>query len=230
MKACLLIHGFTGSPFEIKPLAEALSQQGYVVETPVLAGHGMDEDLLDVCWTDWIRSAENALKPMLGKYEEINVVGFSMGTLIAAYLSTQYPVTKLVLLSPAIYFINYRQLFENMSVAIKNKFEGSISEELKFYMQKATNTPLRSVIDFRRLTKHLTPYVEQITVPTLILHGKMDALVEADSAQQAYEVIKSEDKKLIFLEKSQHIMCHGEESGLINQYVIDFFQQNELSQ
>ena len=228
MKACLLIHGFTGSPFEIEPLAEALRQQGYVVVAPVLAGHGVDEDLLDVCWTDWIRSAENALKPMLGKYEEIHIVGFSMGTLIAAYLSTQYPITKLVLLSPAIYFINYRQLFENMSIAIKNKFQGSISEEFKRYMQKATNTPLRSVIDFRRLAKHLTPYLEQITVPTLILQGKKDVLVEPDSAERAYDVIQSQDKKLIFLENSQHIMCHGEESELVNQYVIDFFQQNEL--
>ncbi|WP_176719876.1 alpha/beta hydrolase [Desulfuribacillus alkaliarsenatis] len=224
MKACLLIHGFTGSPYEIEPLAEALRQEGYAVEMPILAGHGHDEDLQDVCWTDWISSAEQALKPMVGKYEEINIVGFSMGSLIATYLSTQYPVARLVLLSPAIYYINYRQLFENMSVAIKKRFKDSLSDEFKQYVAKATNTPLRSVIDFRRLTQQLSPYLEQVSVPTLILQGKKDMLVEPDSARHAYEAIKSPDKKLLFLENSPHIMCRGEEHELVNEYVIDFLK------
>lgn len=228
MKACLIIHGFTGSPYEIEPLTEALRKQGYVVETPFLAGHGLDEDLQDVCWTDWIRSAEEALKPMIGKYEELHVIGFSMGSLIAAYLTTKYPVNKLILLSPAIYYINYNQLFENMAAAIKKKFAGSVSDDFKRYVAKATNTPLRSVIDFRRLTQQLTPYLQKITVPTLILQGKKDILVEPESADHAYNEIQSDNKKLLFLENSPHIMCHGDESELVNQYVLEFLDGTEL--
>ncbi|OEH86826.1 hypothetical protein BHU72_00735 [Desulfuribacillus stibiiarsenatis] len=226
MKACLLIHGFTGSPFEIEPLAEALRQQGYIVETPVLAGHGHDEDLQDVYWTDWIQSAEDALREMIERYETVYLIGFSMGALISAYLSTKYPVKKLVLLSPAIYCINYKQLFCTMSEAIKKKFAGDkiegLASELKKYLQKATNTPIRSVIHFRQLAEQLTPSFAYVTAPTLIIQGHKDVIVEPSSATKAYETIQSVDKKLVFLDLSPHIVCHGEESELVNQHVIEF--------
>ena len=227
LKACLLIHGFTGSPYEIEPLTKALQAQGYAVEVPVLAGHGCDEDLQDVCWTDWIASAENALQTMVGKYEEIYVIGFSMGSLIAAYLSTKYPVAKLVLLSPAIFYINYRQLFSNMSEAIKKKFIDSISQEFRVYIEKATNTPLRSVVDFRRLSQQLTPFLSKIEIPTLILQGKKDVVVKPESGEHVFQEIKSPYKKLIFLDQSPHIMCHGEESKAVNRYVIEFLQTDQ---
>ncbi len=36
----LLVHGFTGSPASMKPWAQALADQGYAVEVPLLPGHG----------------------------------------------------------------------------------------------------------------------------------------------------------------------------------------------
>lgn len=227
MKLCLIIHGFTGSPFEVKPLKEALLEAGYQVETPVLAGHGEDDELMDVCWTDWVRSAEDSLKEVLAKHpaEDVIVIGFSMGSLIAAYLVTQYQVSKLVMLSPAIHLINYRQLFENMSAGLKHKLKDTESEDLKRYLEKATNTPIRSVMDFRRLTLHLTPSIKEVDVPTLIIHGEKDLLVKPKSAQEAFDDLKTKDKKLIFLPESPHILCHGEESDQVNQHVISFLSE-----
>lgn len=224
MKACLLVHGFTGSPYEIQPLAEALRRHDYVVELPVLAGHGIDEDLQDVYWTDWIDSAETVLQKMVGEYEEINIIGFSMGSLIATYLSTVYPVAKLVLISPAIYYIQYRQLFENMSKAIRDKFMESLDDDVKEYIRHTTNTPMKSIIGFHSLSKELTPYLAKVTVPTLILQGRQDLVVDPESAKRAYDMIETQEKQLLFLDKSPHIMCYGEESEDVNQFVVDFLQ------
>jgi alpha-beta hydrolase superfamily lysophospholipase len=38
--ACLLIHGFTGTPWDVRPLGEALSAAGISVQAPRLPGHG----------------------------------------------------------------------------------------------------------------------------------------------------------------------------------------------
>src|SRR5580704_15003176 len=36
----LVLHGFTGSPFSMRPLADKLAEAGYAVELPRLPGHG----------------------------------------------------------------------------------------------------------------------------------------------------------------------------------------------
>src|SRR5215470_1737870 len=38
--ACLVIHGFTGTPWDVRPLGEALSRAGIAVQAPRLPGHG----------------------------------------------------------------------------------------------------------------------------------------------------------------------------------------------
>ena len=38
--AALCLHGFTGTPYEVAPLARALAAAGFAVSAPLLAGHG----------------------------------------------------------------------------------------------------------------------------------------------------------------------------------------------
>ena len=50
----LVLHGFTGSPHSMRPLAECLANRGYSVELPLLPGHGTAlEDLVPTRWSDW---------------------------------------------------------------------------------------------------------------------------------------------------------------------------------
>src|SRR3954471_2522919 len=61
-RGVLCLHGITGTPFEIRPLAEALGRRGWTVAAPTLAGHGGTlRDLANTTWHDWLASAEAAL-------------------------------------------------------------------------------------------------------------------------------------------------------------------------
>src|SRR3954469_8291096 len=61
-RGVLCLHGITGTPFEIRPLAEALGRRGCTVAAPTLAGHGGTlANLARSNWHDWLRSAEEAL-------------------------------------------------------------------------------------------------------------------------------------------------------------------------
>jgi esterase/lipase len=54
-RGVLCLHGFTGTPFEVRPLAEALAGRGFTVIAPVLAGHcGTVADLACTRWPDWL--------------------------------------------------------------------------------------------------------------------------------------------------------------------------------
>ncbi|MCE7738270.1 MAG: hypothetical protein KAU62_02590 [Candidatus Heimdallarchaeota archaeon] len=71
----LLIHGFTGAHFEMKPLAEFLEKQGYAVENITLSGHETTiKELNKNNWTDWINYAQTKLNSLKEKYERLTSI------------------------------------------------------------------------------------------------------------------------------------------------------------
>ncbi len=101
----LILHGLTGSPWEVRPLAEACAQMGFSVAMPLLPGHGTRvEDLERSRWPDWLDAARAALDWLATGCDRVHVVGMSMGALLALELEragTPVPLRSLLLLAPA---------------------------------------------------------------------------------------------------------------------------------
>ncbi len=100
--SCLLLHGFTGTTAELWPLGAALGQADYLVEAPLLPGHGMGApDLLVAGREAWRSAAEAAL---LSLPPPVRIAGLSMGALLATCLAAKHRdrVARLVLLAPAV--------------------------------------------------------------------------------------------------------------------------------
>src|SRR6185436_14261402 len=92
-RGVLCLHGFTGTPFEVRPLAEALAGRGYTVVAPVLAGHcGTIDELACTGWPDWLASANDALDELLRTATgPVAVAGFSLGGLLSLRLARTRP-------------------------------------------------------------------------------------------------------------------------------------------
>src|SRR5690606_22181155 len=102
----LLLHGFTGGPFEIETLAQKLQLNGWETNIPLLPGNFTNRDFYNVKYRDWIAAAEQAAERMLLKTEQFDLVGFSMGGLLGAYIANRYPVRRLVLLNAAVFYFS----------------------------------------------------------------------------------------------------------------------------
>ena len=100
--ACLLIHGFTGSPWELRPLGEALAKAGFRAKAIRLPGHALSpEAMLGVSEVDWREAVERAFTTLGGRRRF--VVGLSMGALLAIDLAARHTeVAGLALLAPAV--------------------------------------------------------------------------------------------------------------------------------
>ncbi len=225
MKGCMLIHGFTGSPREIKPLADYFREHTeWKVYTPTLAGHGNEHSLEETTWQDWIRSAEQALQTAVRECDEVYLIGFSMGGLIAGHLSSRYPVSKLILLSPAVYAPHTQQLVRELSGVAKGFFneEAYARQSLQRYRKKWTSTPIKAVVNFRRLVRQLKPSLKDIRVPLLIIHGEKDHVAHPKGAKYLYQCVQSSEKELLLLKDSKHIVCHDCEREILFEKVSQF--------
>lgn len=89
--ACLLIHGFSGSPPEMREMGEVLAAHGIRVYGVLLTGHGGDpEELVRSGRKQWIASAEAGLR-QLERYPSVFIAGLSMGGVLSLLLAEHHP-------------------------------------------------------------------------------------------------------------------------------------------
>ena len=97
----LLIHGFLGTPDEMRPVADLLIEMGWTVSVPLLPGHGADLDtLFDIDRTIWLDTVRAAYGDLAATVSPCLLIGNSMGAAIAAALAPELNPTGLVLFSP----------------------------------------------------------------------------------------------------------------------------------
>ena len=83
-RGVLVVHGFTGTPFEMRPLAEALGNKGLTVTAPLLPGHGTTPGhLAKTGWRDWLGAVLFELDRLSERCSQVAVVGQSLGGLLA---------------------------------------------------------------------------------------------------------------------------------------------------
>ncbi len=211
----------------MEPLVHYLTAHtDWEIAVPTLPGHGDELKLKGIEYNKWIEHAEEELKRLIERCDKVYVIGFSMGGLIASYLTVHYPVDKLILLSAAAYYVNPKQLFFDLKDMAKDAFRGSLSDNELFvrYKRKISATPITATLQFRRLVAHIRPILNRVTVPTLIAQGESDGVVPPRSARYLYNNIGSSAKKLIFLRESKHLICHCEERDELFREVLNFLK------
>lgn len=110
----LLIHGFMGTPEEMRPLANALSARGYQTVAPLLPGFGRELNRInDVGHDDWIGAASREWDSLHSAGRANLLIGHSMGGAIAMEIAARRPPDKLILLAPL-----WRMMGGNWSVAL----------------------------------------------------------------------------------------------------------------
>lgn len=99
--AALLLHGFPGTPAEMRPFADLLSSRGWAVAAPLLPGFGADLGKLPrISYQAWLHVARAELRALRSEYEQVIVVGNSMGGALAVRLAAENTVDGLILIAP----------------------------------------------------------------------------------------------------------------------------------
>lgn len=105
----LLIHGFTATSAEIRPLGRVLHEHGYTVAGPLLPGHfTRPEDLNRVRWQDWVATAEAAYAQIACRCTRVIVGGESTGGLLTLYLASEHPEIAAVMAYAPALRLNFR--------------------------------------------------------------------------------------------------------------------------
>lgn len=205
----LLIHGFTGSPGEMRPFAEYLAGQGYSVEVPILSGHCTSvHEMNDTTYSDWVQSAYDAYNVLAIRTERVIVVGHSMGGLIAFYLANRYHVAGIISMCTPMYLASMGARFVPLISWIYpvHKSSRPRNDDILQYLGGYSEVPLRAVRSLNRLIRFVRDELHEIHIPVLVQQARKDLTVKPESATYIYEHIDSEVKQIKWYERSGHML------------------------
>jgi carboxylesterase len=234
--ACLLIHGFTGSPKEMRGMGEYLHQHGYTCLGVRLAGHATDpEDMIRSRWTDWTASVEDGYHLLYGVNPHIFLVGLSMGGILSLLMSTRLDVKGVVAMSaparvPEDYPIWLMQLISGF-VKYRPKtdekpgsswFDQTAWQEHVAYPQN----PVRSAAELKKLILAMRAALPQVKVPVLLMHSRDETYVLPENMEEIYSALaNASDKTKLYITGSGHVLTRDARRQQVFQSALEFIRR-----
>lgn len=213
----LLLHGFGDTPQTLRLLAQELHASGYDVVAPLLPGHGRNvESFMRSRRGDWLACARVEFARMRATHQSVSLAGLSMGGALAAILAAETPDTPaLVLMAPYLDMTPRAKLaaatqwvWNGAAGARKSNSPGSIldpAERAKSLGYGGVYSG-RLLYELWRLGAMARRSLALVTAPTLLIQSRTDPRVASSVAENAFAAIGAEEKKLLWVEGSGHVI------------------------
>ena len=230
-KGVMIIHGFSSTTHEIAPLAHFLAEKGFRISAKNLPGHATTvEDCNATKYTNWLNAVEQNLAELSNDCDKLYVVGLSMGGILGLYLSTLFPIDKLVIAAPVISFKNPFQV--NVLIPLLNRI---IVKQKKNKHPSGYNTikkysgydayPLIALNQFRKMNSFVSKRLHRVKCPLLYVHSENDKVSLSKNIDIIMNKVKSKDKqKLIVKKASHHLFYDNPDLNLIFNTIYKFLK------
>ncbi len=225
-RAVLMLHGFTGNSADVRMMGRYLQEQGYTCHAPQYKGHGVPpEELVHTGPTDWWKDVEegyNKLKEM--GYEEIAVVGLSLGGVFSLKLGYTVPVKGIVPMCAPMDMKDEETMFEGVLAYAREykKYERKSPEQIEEEMEAFKETPMNTLGELRDLIYDVRENIDMIYAPAFVVQARHDEMINTDSANVIHNNIESDEKSLKWYENSTHAITLGKEKEELHKDVLDF--------
>ncbi|ATY10780.1 esterase [Amycolatopsis sp. AA4] len=231
----LLCHGFTATPAGMRAWGEHLAAEGFAVRCPLLPGHGTHwRELNRTTWQDWYATVREALLALRAECDQVFVGGMSMGGTLTLRLAEEFgaDISGLVLVNPSVTRLSLdAKVLPLLSRvvpsirAIGNDIAKPGEVELAY-----PRTPVRAAASLARLWKIVRADLPKVTQPVLLLHSRVDHVVEPENSQIVLDSISSTDVTEVVLENSFHVATQDHDAELIFSRSVDFARKLRAGQ
>lgn len=244
-RAIILIHGYLTDVRDFGRLYDYLPFYDEVRAVKI-PGHndGASYDEFNV--PDTFYAVIDAYNELHGKYDSVDVLGFSMGGALACWLAARCNVDKVVLLSPANKYLNFQMPINTFKYYGKfvrdyRAADGDIKDKLAAVregMHPYKENVSTSLKILRHTGRHVTPHTygvfrriiqiandmldkkDSLPNPALVLWGQLDELVPYKSIE--YVLSKFVNARKVVFDEVGHAMLYTNFDHLIIREIVSF--------
>jgi len=226
-RGVLVLHGFTGNPQSMRPLALSLAAEGFTVDLPLLPGHGTAiEDMIPTRWSDYAETAEAAYRDLARRCEAVALVALSMGGTLACWLAEHHSeVAGMVLVNP---FVeppadSFRDVLRGildsgteLAPGVGSDIAREGSTELAYL-----GTPIAAALSLFDGIDAVAARLDHVTCPVLVLSSREDHVVPPSSGDLLVAKVSGPIER-VWLEHSYHVATLDHDAALVVSRTVAF--------
>jgi len=236
----LLIHGFTGTPKEMRWMGEYLHAQGCTCLGVRLHGHATRiEDMERSRWTDWTASVEDGYHLLRGACDRVFLAGLSMGGALSLLMSTRLDVDGVIAMSspyalpgddknypPA--FIRWYSRFARFMPKGKQPLDSFWFDKEAFAAHVSYDeNPVRAIAELKELLLLMQVALPKVNPPVLLIHSKNDNAVPPADMEKIYAALTgAAGKTKVYVEESGHVITRDKARQQVFELAWQFIQRN----
>jgi len=226
--AVLCMHGLSGTPYEVRPVAEAVARAGVRARGIALPGHCTSpEDLARTSRHAWVDAAGTALDELRARHDRVVLVGVSMGGVVALRVAQEAHVDALVTIgspleldAPIRWFIPFVKHL--MPMLAKRGGSDIRNDAARARHPGYPVMPLAAVHELIRLQREVTPALGRVETPLLVAHGAHDRTSHPRNAKMIHDGVASEVREIVMYERSGHVVPVDHDGRELSQRVAVF--------
>jgi carboxylesterase len=227
-RAVLLLHGFTGSSADVRMLGRFLEKHGYTSHAPHYKGHGVPpEELIISNPEEWWHDAVAGYHFLKDQgYEEIAVVGLSLGGVFSLKIGLNLPVKGIVTMCAPMTMRTTDVMFAGvLDYAKQYKIQQRLNEqEIEQQLQLIREAGMPSLPQLQALIKEVRDSIDLLYAPILVIQSRIDKVIDANSATIIYEQVESIEKQIKWFENSGHVITLDQEKDQLHEEILMFLQ------
>lgn len=235
-KAVLFIHGILEGHRQFRQMAQVAYSQGYSTERFLLPGHGKsDRAFAKTDYRAWVTAVTQKIDEMLEVYEEIIIVGHSMGALLAICegAARSEGIKALVLIDPPLRIHLWYRVIKG---AVKIRL-GQVRREEEYTLAEAhaiSVGPLKygSVIgwllrysELLSIIHYTKKQIPKLDLPLLVSFAAKDEFVSLKSNRYFKDYYGN--IKMLYLKDSGHFCYHHTDIAILMGAYKDFLMEQK---
>lgn len=246
--ACLLLHGFTGEPFEMEPLREHLLARGIHAESPLLPGHGEGVAAFAASsFSEWADAAEQAYLELRARFAAVALIGLSMGGSLALRIAQRHEPAGIVTMAAPVYIYRWVPpeacdwrlpwvgLLRHVMPRVRTRPPSPESRAIAPWQGLGEVMCLEQLHSLMLGLKPIRRDLEAVRAPLLALHAPGDRIVPVGNAWEIVRRIGSSRRRLELLPiqervTSRHVLTtHRETRARVCALVEEFVMSLECN-
>lgn len=225
----ILFHAYTGSPADVRLLANFLHRNGYAVYVPVFRGHenGNVCEILKQNPQNWWQDAKDAVRKVKeAGYSTVAAFGLSMGGIMATGLVEKQlveiagtfcsPVSKRNAQMPEL--LTHFMTFAKRSL---EKYGGSSS------LEAIRSKAMAQMMAIQELSSLFFEQADTINGNFYIAQGGQDRLIDPNVSIELKEHLHQATVDFHWFEDSGHVITVGQDRQQFQQTVLEFLEKQE---
>lgn len=229
---CLLVHGFTSTPHDVRACGEYLAARGIATEGVLLAGHGTrPEDLARTQLADWLRSIREGYARLASRCPNVFALGISLSGNFLLALAPYTPFAGLILVGTPLrfryqhaYWSFYRLLRLLGQEYQKKWYLQHLDPDIRIHRPTYDRFPLRCAPDCLAAIHWSRAALHAVTCPVLVLQSTTDHAVDERTTEDFRSGLVATNLTVRWFSDRYHVLLIDHGADEVFGVVADFIR------